>query len=279
LSNPGTLRFWPADTKYRETLDYCRMLWEEDIVDHDMPPDIAAHIAKYNADLVGFTLQLWTQLDRAGVDFDHITQPLEGPYGDKLSSASATSFGTGNFIITSAAKNPEVLARWVDYFYTDDGMELFFMGIEDETFIIEDGKLRYTDDILNNPDGLTYVQAFGRYLLWGDGRNPALLDVKYFQGGAEMTTQQLALSAAIAPYKPTIVLPNLPQTEDEAKFFSTNGVDIETLVREFRAAWIAGNTDNSDSEWDNYLTRLKNMGLEQYIQFKQDSYDRIKGNL
>ena len=277
--NPGTVRFWSGVDRYREALDYARKLWVDGLLDQEMASEIAARVAKYNANIVGFTIQLYTQLDAAGVDFAHITQPLEGPYGDLLSYASATSFGTGNFLITTQAKHPEVLCRWVDYFYTDAGMELYFMGVENETFLVkEDGTLTYTEDILRNPDGLTYVQAFGRYLCWGDGRNPALLDVKYFQGGAEMTPQ-LSLSAALAPYKPEVVWPALGTTEEEAKFFATNGVDIETLVKEFRASWIAAKIDNTDEVWNNYMTQLTNMGLDKYIEHKQAAYDRYKINL
>ena len=278
--DPDKVRFYPTDSKYREALDFVRRLWEENLLDHENTEDsdIAARIAKYNADRVGFTLELYTQLDKAGVDFAHITQPLEGPYGQGIANKSATSYGGGNFIITSACENPEVLCRWVDYFYTDEGMELFFMGVEGETFIRnEDGTLRYTDEILNNPDGLSYVQAFGQYLCWGDGRNPALLSEKYFQGGAEMTPQQLSLAEALEPYVPEEIWPAFTATEEEAKFFSTNGVDIETMVEEFRAGWVAGTMENTDEVWEQYVAQLNSMGLEQYTAYKQAAYERYKG--
>lgn len=269
------VRFWPTDAKYRETLDFVRKLWEENLMDKEEDMSIPTAIAKYNADRVGFTLQLYTQLDAAGVDFAHITHPLETPYGVGIANKGATSYGGGNFVITSECENPEVLMRWVDYFYTEAGMELYFMGVEDKTFIVnEEGTLQYTEEILNNPNGLSYVQAFGQYLCWGDGRNPAMLHEKYFQGGAEMTKEQLSLAAALEPYLPEEIWPSLPTTEEEAKFFSTNGVDIETLITEFRANWVAGNIENTDEVWNDYINQLNNMGLEQYIAYKQAALDR-----
>ena len=149
------------------------------------------------------------------------------------------------------------------------------MGVEDKTFVVnEDGTLQYTDEILNNPNGLSYVQAFGQYLCWGDGRNPAMLSEKYFQGGAEMTPQQLSLAASMKPYLPEEIWPAFTATEEEAKFFSTNGVDIETLVTEFRAGYVAGTIDNTDEAWNQYIDQLNNMGLEQYIAYKQAALDR-----
>jgi len=149
------------------------------------------------------------------------------------------------------------------------------MGVKDKTFIInEKGNLEYTQDILNNPDGLSYVQAFGQYLCWGDGRNPALLHEKYFRGGAEMTDEQLSLTDALSAYLPEEIWPGFQSTEEESKFFSTNGVDIETLVNEFRANWVAGNIENTDEVWNDYIQQLNNMGLEQYIAYKQAALDR-----
>ena len=276
--DPTKVRFWPTDERYREALEFTRKLWENNLLDHDSEFDIASCIAKYNADRVGFTLQLYTQLDKAGVDFAHITAPLESEYGVGLAYKAATSYGGGNFVITNVCSNPEVLCRWVDYFYTDEGMELFLMGVEGKTFVVnEDGTLQYTDEILNNPNGLSYVQAFGQYLCWGDGRNPALLSEKYFQGGAEMTPQQLSLAASMKPYLPEEVWPAFTATEEESKFFATNGVDIETLVTEFRAGYVAGTVDNTDEAWNQYIDQLNNMGLEQYIAYKQAALDRYSG--
>lgn len=271
------IRFWPTDTRYREALDFVRKLWENNLIDTEdfIKSDLPSMMAKYNEDRVGFTLQLYTQIDKAGPDFAHITQPLETPYGQGLSQKGATNFGSGNFIITKMCKDPEVLCRWVDYFYTDEGMELFFMGVKDKTFIVkEDGTLCYTDEILHNPDGLSYVQAFGKYLCWGDGRNPALLDAKYFQGGAELTPQEISRAKALEPYLPDEIWPDFNATEEESKFFATNGVDIETLVGELRANWVTGNVENSDAVWEDYINQLNNMGLEQYIAYKQAQYDR-----
>ncbi len=269
------IRFWPADPDYRKTLDFVRKLWAENLMDKDEDMSIPTAIAKYNADRVGLTAELYTQLDAAGPDFAHYTHPLETENGVGLFYRGGSSYGGGNFVITSECEHPEVLMRWVDYFYTEEGMELYFMGVKDKTFIInEKGNLEYTQDILNNPDGLSYVQAFGRYLCWGDGRNPALLHEKYFRGGAEMTDEQLSLTNALSAYLPEEIWPSFQSTEEESKFFSTNGVDIETLVNEFRANWVAGNIENTDEVWNDYIQKLNDMGLEQYIAHKQAALDR-----
>ncbi len=270
-NDKNKVRFWPIDDNYRKYLDYIRKLWESELIDPEIETnDLPKMVAKANQDIVGFAYQLHTQLDQRREDFAPITQPLVGPDGMQMSTRGATALGTGGqFVITKAAQYPEALARWVDYFFEIEGMELYFMGIEGETFTRqEDGRCVYVDSIVNNPDGLSYVQAFGQYLCWGDGRNPALLHPNYFQG-AEMFPEHLAVTDALQPYMPEEIWAPFAMNDEEAKFFSTTGLDIEDKVAQFEALWITGKIPNTDEEWNKYIQDLNHMGLDDYIKYQQ----------
>ena len=68
--------------------------------------------------------------------------------------------------ITSNCKNPELAARWLDYFYTKEGMLLNAYGIEGETYeLLPDGTPQYTELVTNNPDGygMLYIR---QQFLW-----------------------------------------------------------------------------------------------------------------
>lgn len=41
-----------------------------------------------------------------------------------------------------------------DYLYSEEGMLLMNFGVEGEQFEYVDGEIKYTDLIMNNPDGL-----------------------------------------------------------------------------------------------------------------------------
>lgn len=52
------------------------------------------------------------------------------------------------------------MVRWLDFFYTEEGSRYQYMGIEGETYEVdEDGTYEYVEEITDNPDGLTLDNA------------------------------------------------------------------------------------------------------------------------
>ena len=50
--------------------------------------------------------------------------------------------------------NPEIMLRWFDYLYTEEGALLFNYGLEGQGHIIVDGKPMLTELVVANPDGI-----------------------------------------------------------------------------------------------------------------------------
>ena len=50
----------------------------------------------------------------------------------------------------------EVVARLLDYAYSEAGATLYNFGTEGESYTVVDGQPVYTDLVLNNPDGMTW---------------------------------------------------------------------------------------------------------------------------
>ena len=68
--------------------------------------------------------------------------------------------------VTTNCSNVELAARLLDYGYTEEG-HILFNGIEGESLhgLTRTARsiLKYTDLILNNPDGLSITHAMGPY--------------------------------------------------------------------------------------------------------------------
>src|SRR5699024_3779403 len=94
--------------------------------------------------------------------------PLKGPQGHHdFAGIRNPVVIPGSFVITNQNEHPEAPIRWIDHFYGEEGSELYFMGIEGETFdMTEEGDYEYVEDIKNNPDGLNLDQSVSRYLTW-----------------------------------------------------------------------------------------------------------------
>ena len=89
-------------------------------------------------------------------------EALEGPYGDKqVCWQNMNLANVGTFVITADCEQPELLASWIDWFYSDDGSIKFFMGTEGETFDIVDGEYIYQDWVTNSPDGRSMDEIIG----------------------------------------------------------------------------------------------------------------------
>ena len=73
-------------------------------------------------------------------------------------------------------------------------------------------------------------------------------------------------------YYPTVTF-----TEEEINTINDRLSDIKSLTEERTAHWL---TDGGiEEEWDQYLTDLENMGLNDVVSAWQAAYDRYQENL
>src|SRR5699024_2556585 len=110
---------------------------------------------------------------------------LEGPFGDKLiTGMTASVVDLGGFMVTSENEHQATSIRWSDHFFSDEGVNFFFMGLEGETYEeTDDGDVEYVDDITNSPEGLTFEQELAKYLVWPGGAYAStILKEEYFEG-------------------------------------------------------------------------------------------------
>src|SRR5699024_4788258 len=171
---------------------------------------------------------------------------------------------------------PEATVRWIDYFYGEEGQELFFMGIEGKTFEFnDDGELVYMDHILNSKDGLSRDQEVKKYLTTPGGGYPSIVNSKYFSG-AEGTEKSMAVAKDLEPDLVQDVWSEFKYLKDEMRDLNTFGNDIEKYVVEMRDKFIAGKEPLSN--WDKYVETIEKMGLEDYMEIQEAAYDRYLKN-
>lgn len=200
---------------------------------------------------------------------------LEGPEGHQnYNKLSSSVWDPANFVLTSENENPEASVRWMDYFYSDEGAKLYYMGVEGETFEEKDGEIVYMDHILKPEDDITFEQALAKQLTWLGSIN-GIIKADFFQGG-ESAPQSMEAAEIIEPYVPEEIWPRFTFTEDENKILESTGQDVANYVEEMRDKFITG--DVNLSEWDDYVATIEKMGLEEIMEVYQEGYDRYKAN-
>jgi putative aldouronate transport system substrate-binding protein len=262
------LRFIPMDGRYKELLEYMNKLYKEDLFVKDIltlpGPEFLAKGKEgnygsfmYTNAKVGFNVQ---QNDYIGA------LAFTGPHGDRLFSRARPSVqDVGSFVITKNNKNPEASLRWVDYFYSEEGSKMFFLGFEGKSFVMKNGKAEYADEIKQNQENLK------KYVTFMGGYYPAMLTEKTFTGG-ESDPDNIAATKKNEAYWPKDVWGPFKYTAEELPRFNALSADINNYVNEMTTKFIMGAA--SFSEWDTYTATLKKMGIEEYLKIYTAAADR-----
>ena len=274
------MRFYPISDGYKEMLQYVNKLYSEKLIEQNIfTIDTEQYIANGSQGLYGSTAYNTPVELFGGETAKNYTgiPGIEGPNGDSLfTMVSSPVAGMGGFVITSENKNPIATVKWMDYFYSDEGAKLFFMGLEGETYeTMDNGELDYLDKIKNSPEGLTLDQELIKYLTWPGGGYPGIVKEEFFKG-AESSPSEIEATKKLEPNVIDEVWPRFTYTIEENNKLSALGSDIEKYVNEMRDKFITG--DLPFSEWDNYVETINQMGLEEYMNIQKEALKRYESN-
>jgi putative aldouronate transport system substrate-binding protein len=268
----GKIRFYPADPRYKEVLEYLAKMFKEGLLDNDIFSHQRAQALKKGIDgLVGsVTLaNANTQYERPEEEYS-LLSPLTGPYGDNVCSGALSHvLSQGAFVITDNCKNADKLMSWIDYFYGPEGATLMRVGVEGVTYtkVNEDGVeyIVYTDDVMDNP------LKEGYYFPW------VRLNAPYYNMYCAMTkeiyTRFKESERIIAASHPGKVWNMFVLTPEEQEIINEVSSDVNKYVTEMNARFIIG--EEPIDAFDRYIDELKKMRYEKIVEVYQKAYDRI----
>ena len=250
-------------------------LYEEKLLDQEFVTRTSKEWeAKVSSNQAGMTTGNYNRFDwfiEAGKGIEGfnmvIMDPPKTPLGEPWLESKKPVPG-GFLAISKEAKKPERILEWYNYFFTQEGIDLTNWGIEGEDYIEKDGEMVYTDRIYNGEKDPRYaladrgIMAFGfpgvtknEYLAASEGRRVAVKNQEKFLMPQEMLLPQMSF-----------------KDEDASKIKEITSV-LFPLKDEYIAKFIIG--DLEISEWDKYLSAMKDVGLETLIKIYQDSFDQI----
>ncbi|WP_028549651.1 extracellular solute-binding protein [Paenibacillus sp. UNC451MF] len=267
------LRFFRLTQNYKEVLQYVNKLYAEGLIDKDIfTQNGNALYAKGAKNVLGSTINPNPKTQFNGDGF-HGLGALKGPHGDQMyTHIKVPMVWPGAFVITDKNKNIEATIRWMDHFFSDEGAQFYFMGLEGTSYTkTADGKLEYVDEIKKNPAGLTMDQALTKYVTWMGGSYPGYVQEKYFKG-SETLPESVEAGKKAQPFALKDLWYNFNFTDAENEYMSTKGSDIQTYIGEMESKFITG--ASSFDEWDKYVTTVNNMGVDQYLKTYKTAYDR-----
>lgn len=181
--------------------------------------------------------------------------------------------GDKSAAITTACENPELAVRYLDYAYSEEGTNLLNYGIEGVSYTVENGVHKYTDEIYNNPDGLTTAEAMVKYFR-SSTSGPFIQQKDYILGFYYRDLQQESLNAWLECYDEVVdmQMPAIAFTDSEADENANIMNEVDTYVSKSRSDFILGTRDLS--EFDDYISELKGLGINKAIQIREDAIKR-----
>ena len=171
--------------------------------------------------------------------------------------------------ISSTCEDPELVMRWCNYLYTDEGALLANYGIEHESFEFNEHNVPvFTDLVLNNPEGMSTTVALFMYCM---DRGPFYRDETREQSGytedqkaaSEIWMSNLSVGRGMGS--------TMINAEESDRVNQSYG-DIKTYIEQSVLQFITGQRDLS--EFDAYVDNIKSMGIDEVTSCYQDAYER-----
>jgi putative aldouronate transport system substrate-binding protein len=211
-----------------------------------------------------------------GMDPGYELTPVRLPVRQKGDSRHVWTMGgrmnSGVTTLFPDCHNPEIMLRWFDYLYTEEGALLFNYGLEGQGHTIVDGKPMLTELVVANPDGIGMSQALSLFTF--PAPFPGALDWRReftnYMSEKSINANFLWTEDADLAYE---LSDSVTMTLDEMSHYNQMHSDINTFVTEQVPRFIIGDL-SVDSDWDAYVAEIEHMGIEQCIEYWQNAFDR-----
>ena len=281
--NDGEVRFAPMMDEWKEMIKTYAMWYKEGLLDIEcMSQQDNAFQSKLTAQPPVFGCMFFTAQNpfKGAPDEYKIITPLsaDGKIKPQIHLHPGLN-GTKNMaVITSACEDPAAAIRWLDAFYDKEETIVNWYGPvgEDGTFTYEDGMYKWNDPVALGYESLSemyYDKSYNGPHIVG------YLDYKTDFGTLVENHPDFQVNDALyesyRPYLDYEMWPRPYYAPEDATTIANLQTDIFNIVEENKADWILGRAD-VEEDWDKYLKELKSVGIEEYMEIMQKSYDVFK---
>lgn len=283
----GKVKYGPIQPEYKEYIATLRRWYENGLID----PDIFSNNSK--------AVETSVTSGNTGAVYGGIGAVM-GTYANAMKSRddkfklSAVQFpvmnkgdspnfmprawevrASGMLAITSVNKSPEKSTIFADLFYSEEGNLLKNFGVEGKTYVLENNYPKYTDEILNNTDGLSISQALSKYTR-ASTPSPGLIDPRYHEQYYQLEEQQDAMKLwnKIADRALSVTLPQVTFTNEESEKISNIHSNIDAYLEEQTTKIIMGLLPIEDL--DTMQANLEKMKIGEALEIYQSAYERYQ---
>lgn len=276
VSNDNKVDFTADNDSYKEGVAFMRSLQEKGLIDSEaFEQDWNTYIAKGGEDLYGVYFT-WDKNNISKNKSDYEVLPvLAGPNGQKnVTRTNNVGFSRDRMVITSANKNLELTAKWIDQQYAP------LQSVQNNWGTYGDKKQQNIFVFDKNQKMLKHLPL--------EGTAPTEIRQKTEVGGplaildsyyGKVTTMPDdakwrldILKENYVPYmKNESIYPKIFMKEKDLDKVAQIEADMNDYIARKRAEWIT--KGGIDKEWESYKKELERYGLTEWLTIKQKYYD------
>lgn len=277
----GQVKYGPIEDGYKDFLKQLNQWYKDGLLDSDfasidsdiIQSNMLNGVAGAAAGSCGSGLGRWMaaapdeKCSFAGVKYPVLNKgdkPQFGHYDFPVVTSNVA-------VISKDAKNKELCAKFLDYGYSEEGRMLFNFGIEGESYTMVDGYPTYTDLITKNPEGLSMGAALARYAE-SHANGPFIQDKRYMEQYANLPQQKTAITNWMDTDMNKHMMPPVNITVEQQTEIAAMKENIDTYKQEMMAKFIMG--VEPISNFDKFRDELKKRGIEKYIKYQQEAFER-----
>ena len=272
---------------YREGLRYINDLYKEgllyegtyvqELTQFRAMTSVAKDAVTVGAAAAGYPMRLLTQgSGTTWADYQALA-PMKGPDGTQIAAADYVNFVYLTTAITSACENPELAIRWMDYWYSEEGLAWYlYNGVENVDW-------KWVDEPSFGGGDKSIVKITDRANeTWLAYARPVLTTKESWLNMAAAETPNnnyLTGIKAAKPYMPYAQYTKLPQVvwcndlDLTLEMAELKSLIVDDYIISASTQFIIGTRDiNNDADWNDFLKGLEERGLERYLEVCEQYY-------
>lgn len=276
----GKVKFVPIDPAYKEAIKWFNTLYTEGLMWNEC---FTANTATTNSKLTAETCVVGMFTNTAPVttsyssDYICIAPPKVEGYEAKWYYHPAIDGSKNQFLVTDLCENVDILMAFMDKFYDLENALACNYGF------VGEGRMEKTEDgkykaLTLDAETSSKLDKETPTLIKIIGNIPHGVTVSDYQNLIELSGTDAIKQNNYEIYKDYItdeIWPRPYYAPDDAYDMDALTTDIFYQVDTKRANWITGKSD-IDAEWDDYVKTIESLGIADYLEILQRSYDVYK---
>lgn len=276
----GTVKYGPVQPEYKEYLKMLNRWYTDGLLDPDFASNDKAAVdskmsnggaaSTFGLAGSGFGTYMTANADNPDYELVGVQYPVQNSGAEPQFMPRAWDVRvSGMLAITSANKNPEISAKWANYFYTREGGLLKNFGIEGDTYNLVEGNVEVTDKLLHNPEGLSYQQALGVYTRGSTPSPGAVIKIPPTlpQQKAAMETWNTYNNNSLE-----VLIPPVSFSPEESERIAVMETNIKSYLEEKFVLFVMG--QESLDKFDEFVEQLNGYGIEEMVSIYQAALER-----